>query len=73
MCLFSWVRGVDRSWVWAWYVSGHHTASSSSLTPLGQGTEGAGQIQHFNFTLTTSLGYSSVANRGSNDFTNTAT
>ncbi|RPD59406.1 acid protease [Lentinus tigrinus ALCF2SS1-6] len=40
---------------------------------LGVGMVRVGTVQHFNFTLTTSLGYSSVANKGSSDFTDTAT
>ncbi|KAI1790434.1 acid protease [Ganoderma leucocontextum] len=38
---------------------------------VGMGTQGAGTIQGFNFTLTTSLGYTAVANQGCSDCNNT--
>ncbi|RDX51497.1 acid protease [Lentinus brumalis] len=48
-------------------------AGGRPILGVGMGTEGVGQLQHFNFTLTTSLGYSSVANKGGNGFTDTPT
>ncbi|KAI0762409.1 aspartic peptidase domain-containing protein [Fomes fomentarius] len=47
--------------------------SGRPMFGVGMGTQGAGQIQHFNFTLTTSLGYTSVANKGCAECTDTPT
>ncbi|KAM5542196.1 hypothetical protein V8D89_004069 [Ganoderma adspersum] len=38
---------------------------------IGMGTKDVGQMQAFNFTLTTSLGYTSVTNQGCQDCNNT--
>ncbi|KAH9938982.1 acid protease [Epithele typhae] len=49
--------------------------SSGGRPMLGvnMGTQGVGQLQNFNFTLTTSLGYSAVASQGCSDCTGQAT
>ncbi|PIL30718.1 hypothetical protein GSI_06886 [Ganoderma sinense ZZ0214-1] len=41
------------------------------LLGIGMGTQGVGTMQPFNFTLTTSIGYTSVANQGCKDCNNT--
>ncbi|KAI0757576.1 aspartic peptidase domain-containing protein [Daedaleopsis nitida] len=47
--------------------------SGRPMVGVTMGTQGAGQIQNFNFTLSTSLGYTSVASKGCGDCSDTPT